>query len=116
MLPTGTLRYLKGHPDAIVSVVLAAAAFSAMVAGVSTEAGLGGLIIAGTLYHVRRLGAERHAKAMAQAKVDTEVAKVELVKARHRDLLLYEQPMLPLDNASKGMIEGVRAPKKGGKK
>lgn len=37
---------------------------------------------------------------MERLKVDRDALKIEAIKARHRDLLIYEQPPLPLGDGS----------------
>lgn len=97
MLPRGTLRFLKGQPDAIVMVVLAAMALTALTADAPPWAVMMTVVIVAGLYHARCQAREYHQREMAQIKADEAAAKVEAVKARYRDLLSYEQPSLPLD-------------------
>jgi hypothetical protein len=53
---------------------------------------LGGLV----LHMVRANARERHQVHLAQIAVENASIEVEMVKARHRDLLLYDQPELPI--------------------
>ena len=116
MLPPGTLKYLKGHHDAIVIVVLAA-----MALGVAATGRVNGWVVvallaaAGGAYHLRCVGAERHRERLAQIKAEGAAAEVEKVRARHRDVLHYEQQALPLgggDGPTTKQPSGIR---KGGK-
>lgn len=115
MLPPGTLQSLKGHYDGIVAIVSASLTFGGIAVGVPEWPAVAVMIVTLVFYHVRRQAAENHLKEMAQVKVDKAVADVEMVKARHRDLLLYQQPPLPLGRDSGTTIEGKTAAKKGGK-
>ena len=117
MLPPNTLRYLKGQYDSIVAVVLAAITLGAIAEGAPPWPAVACLSIIGIFYHVRRSAAERHMKEMAQLKVDNEVAKVEVIKARYRDLVTYEQASLPLVGRAGATIRNTSGatPRKGGK-
>lgn len=112
MLPSGTLRYLKGQPDAIVTVVLAAMALTALAVGAPVLGTMATVGIVAGFYYARCRDQERHQREMAQIKADEAAAKVEAVKARYRDLLLHEQPALPLGSRSRAMTSR-RDPKEG---
>jgi hypothetical protein len=96
MLPPGALRYLKGHPDGIVAGLLGVAALSALAGGALPWAVIGVLAVVLILYHLRCLARERHEMTIAELNVERAAAEVELIKARHRDLAMHEQPSLPL--------------------
>ena len=96
-LPPGTLKALKGQYNAIVSVVALAVAVGAMGAGAPPWPVAATLAIALVMHHIRSSTAERHTRAMAEQRLQESVVKVEAVKARHRDLVLFEQPALPLE-------------------
>lgn len=115
MLPPGALQYLKGHPDGIVTVLLATVALGAIGVGVEPWSATVVLILAQGSYHIRRSKAESHSKDLAQVAVDKEVTKVELAKVRHRNLLSAEQPLLPLDIGTGKSLGSRSAAKKGGK-
>ena len=97
MLPPGTLRYLKGHHDGIVIVVLVVMTFGAMAGGLDPLAAIAVLALAVFAYHIRCVSKQAHDHKMEQLKVDGAVAKAEMIKARHRDLLENIQPTLPLE-------------------
>jgi hypothetical protein len=96
MLPPGTLRYLKGNPDAILAAVVAAMAFGALSVGAPSAGVIAILAIVLGLYHIRRMANERHQREIAQLKVDEAAVRVEAIKAQHRALLASDQPSLPL--------------------
>jgi len=98
MLPPGALKYLRGHRDGLVFVSVASVAASLIYVG-QAVAGIALLTITLGLYHLRTSRFEEHQTELQRLKVDQEAMKVEVIKARHRDLLLYEQPNLPLVNA-----------------
>lgn len=105
MLPPGTLKALKGHPNGIVTVVLFAVAVGAILAGASPWAIIAAMVLAFAMFHNRCSTAERHQLEMAQLKVNEAVAGVEMIKARHRDLLLSDQPGLPLESPSRAVTQ-----------
>ena len=96
-LPPGTLHYLKGHYDGIVMVVLAAMAFASLTLGAPAIPTIVVLGVAAIGYHWRCGSKQDHDLGMARLKLEEAVAKAELVKARHRDLLANVQPALPLE-------------------
>jgi hypothetical protein len=98
LLPPGTLAALKGHVDAIVIVVLAAGAMAALTAGANAPGVATVTFGLGIIYHIRCTAAERHKQQMEQQKLDKAALDVEVIKARHRDLLQYEQPSLSLEH------------------
>ena len=97
MLPPGTLRYLKGNPDAILAAAVAAMAFAAELAGVPLWSAVAVLVIVLVMYHIRRTANEGHQRDMAQLKVNEAAVRVEAIKAQHRALLASDQPWLPLE-------------------
>jgi hypothetical protein len=97
LLPPGTIAALKGHPNGVVTVALYATAVGAMAVGAPSWGVVAAMAIAFWMFHNRCCSAERHAKEMAQNKVDEAAVNVEAIKARHRDLLLSGQPGLPLE-------------------
>jgi hypothetical protein len=114
MLPPGTLRYLKGHHDGIVIVVLAAMGAGSCVAGAPWPFGVLLLGVGGGLYHLRCNASEKHRKAMAEVGVAQSVAKIDAAKARYRDMALNEQPSLPLEGRASGPAPRQRRTRKGG--
>lgn len=60
MLPPSALKYLKGHHDGIVFVLLASITASGGYAAGGPWVGVAGLTIGGVLYHIRCTAAERH--------------------------------------------------------
>lgn len=116
MLPPGALQYLKGHPDGIVSVLLATVTLGAISVGVEPWSSITVLIVAQGFYHIRRSKSEANNRDLAQVAVDKEVTKVEMVKARQRNLLSSEQPSLPLDTGSQSTVGSQITAKKGGKR
>ena len=87
-MPRDLLRYLKGHPDAIVTAVLGTAAFTAIGAGAPAWPVVAALGVLCGSYHLRRSAAERHQREAAKAKVDQALVAVEAAKARHRERLM----------------------------
>jgi hypothetical protein len=106
MLPPGTLKALKGHPDSIVTVVTFAIAVGAVGVGVSPWPVVGLLSVGLLGFHIRSCAAEHHKEQMAQLKVDEAAVSVEMVKARHRELLTQEQPGLPLERKPRSLAGG----------
>ena len=96
-LPPGTLKALKGQYSAIVAVVALGIAVGAMDLGVPAWPVVAALAIALGMHHIRSSATERHTREMAEQRLRESVLKVEAIKARHRDLVLLEQPVLPLE-------------------
>lgn len=105
MLPRDMLRYLKGHPDAIVTVILSGAGFGALGAGAAPWPVVAALGVLCGFYHLRRSATERHQEALAQAKVDGALAAGEAVKTRHRKRLDAPAPSPSVKDGG-DMIEG----------
>jgi membrane protein implicated in regulation of membrane protease activity len=108
LLPRGALAALKGHYDGIVTVVGLAITAGGMTAGASPVWLVLALAVALLLYHFRRKDSEKHDEYMARNRIDAAMVKVEAIKARHRELLLVEQPSLRLENRPR-----TRAARKG---
>jgi hypothetical protein len=106
LLPPGTLAALKGHFHGIVATVVFTVACAAMAAGAPPWPTIVGLAIALLMYHIRSSRREEHEERIAQQGIDQAVAHVEAIKARHRDLLQVEQPVLPLGSAPRTPTRG----------
>lgn len=76
MLPPGTIKALKGHRDAIVTVACFAACLTAIVCGVPAWSAVVALAMALTVSHVRACAAERHVEALERRQLLDAVAKV----------------------------------------
>jgi hypothetical protein len=111
MLPPGTFRALKGHPNGIVTVAMFAMAAGLMAAGVAPWPVVALLAIALLMFHIRCSATERHVGDMAQRKVDEAAIKVEATKARYRALLSMEQPSLDLTRPPGRIAGGVSGDK-----
>lgn len=96
-LPPGVLKALKGQYDAIVTVVALVVAVGAMRLGVTEWSAIAALAIALAAYHIRSSKAEQHQRALAESRIQESSLKVDAIKARHRDLVMLEQPGLPLE-------------------
>lgn len=96
-LPPGTLKALKGQYDAITAVVAFGVATVAMEVGAPAWPVAAALAITLGMHHIRSTATERHHRELAEQKVQESALKVEAIKARHRDLILLEQPVLPLE-------------------
>jgi hypothetical protein len=96
-LPPGTLKALKGQYNAVVAVVAFAMATGAMAAGAPAWPVVAALAIALGMHHIRSSATERHHRELAERRVQESALKVEAIKARHRDLVMFEQPALPLE-------------------
>lgn len=99
MLPPGTLKALKGHPEAIVALLGQAAALTALVAGVSPWSVVAVLAISLAGYHIRCKTREGHDERIAEKRCDEAALRIEAAKVRHRQLPSVEQPRLPFDRA-----------------
>lgn len=104
--PRTIFTVLKRHPDALVTVACLAAAMWALVHGAAALPVIAVLVIALGAYLIQSMARMRHEQTMADAAVNREVAKVEQIKARHRQLQQYEQPALPLENGSRAQPSG----------
>lgn len=96
-LPPGTLKALEGQYDAIVAVVALVVAVTAMRLGAPEWPTIAALAIALGTYHIRSSRAERHERDLAGLRLQESILKVDTIKARHRDLVMLEQPALPLE-------------------
>lgn len=65
-----TLKYLKGHPDAIVCIAMALIIIPSLALGEHPFWVVGGAAIVLIFYHYRRRSAEGHAERMAAIDVD----------------------------------------------
>ena len=112
-LPPGTLKALKGQYNAITTVVALGVATAAMAAGAPAWPVAAALAIALLMHHIRSSAAELHNQATAERKLQESALKVEAIKARHRDLVLFEQPALPLERKPR-TLDGGGDDRKGG--
>jgi hypothetical protein len=96
MLPPGLIGALKGHQNGLVTVGLCAATLTAMTFGVTPWAAIIVMAICFGGFHTRCCATESHERNMAQGRLAEASLNVEAIKVRHRELLLSDQPMLPL--------------------
>jgi hypothetical protein len=108
MLPPGTFKALKGHHNGIVTVTLFVVALGGLVAGSPHWADIALLAIAFGMFHIRCGATETHMERMAQLKVDEASLKAEAIKARHRELLMVDQPALPLERRPRQLSQDRR--------
>jgi hypothetical protein len=94
-LPPGAFRALKRHPDALVHVLVASMAFASLRMGQPVATLCIVFLVLG-FHFVTRHRAEQSETRRLELMVEAEVAKAEMVKARHVDLLTHGQASLPL--------------------
>lgn len=95
LLPTGTIRALKKHLDAIAVVVIVSGGLTALGIAHSSLSVIAIVGLGLAAYCIRRRTAETHERAIGEQKVRSELAKADQTKARHLDLLIQGQPSLP---------------------
>jgi hypothetical protein len=103
LLPAGTIAALKRYPDAIVCVVIAFSALSAVVLKAPPWWVVVITALVLSFYLGLRRSSEAHEQAMAALKVQAAMAKAEAIRARHADLITYVQPSLPLVPPDSGL-------------
>ena len=114
-LPPGTLKALKGQYNAITAVVALAVTTAAMAAGAPAWPVTAALAIALGMHHIRSSATERHNREVAEQKLRDTAMNVEAIKARHRDLVLFDQPALPLERKPR-TLAGDGTDRRGGKR
>jgi hypothetical protein len=108
MLPSGTIRALRHYPDAIVCVVVAVLALSALALKAPAWPVIIVVLLILFAYDRRRSAAEAHEERTAETKVEMAVAKALAVRGRHPQLITSSEPPLPLDTPAANMTTSRR--------
>ena len=87
----------KYGPDGPAAVGLFTLAIIGLALGVAWWKLLATLLLICAFYDLRRSKAENHAVLMATLSANKEAAKIEAIKAPHRQALGLDQPQLPLE-------------------
>jgi hypothetical protein len=80
MLPPGTLKALKGHHDAIVTVASLSACLTAIVCGVPAWASVAALALSLGASHLRATKNERHIEALARRQMIDAMVRLAIIE------------------------------------